>query len=306
MPVLFSCPHCGAQTDVDDTYLGQSGPCYSCGKTVTVPHVPPSASSQRTSPKSKSNNAATIGVVLAIVFVSVLAGVAVIGMVILFLRPAVATFGETAQRRQCEDRLKEIALAMQAYHDDHGTYPPAYIPDSSGKPMHSWRVLLLPYLDYEWLYEMYNFREPWDSEQNLSVAQQMPHVYGCPADPDAIAIGETNYMVIVGPETMFPGAQPMKLSQISDGSANTILVVETPLTGATWTEPKDIDATQMMFQVNGSLGREIGSMHPGGAYVVTADGQTHFVSDSASTTILRALITPNGGEGLTPNDLRSP
>src|SRR4051812_11083639 len=64
--------------------------------------------------------------------------------------------------RYCDGQMRQIALAMRSYQADYGCLPPAYIADAQGKPMHSWRVLLLPYLDQAGLYDAYNFGEPWD------------------------------------------------------------------------------------------------------------------------------------------------
>jgi Protein of unknown function (DUF1559) len=67
--------------------------------------------------------------------------------------------GEAARRAQCRNNLKQIALALHDYHQQYGVLPPAYVADASGRPMHSWRVLLLPFLEQQSLYDQYDFRK---------------------------------------------------------------------------------------------------------------------------------------------------
>src|SRR5579872_1042254 len=78
-----------------------------------------------------------------------------------FTLPAIQAAREAARRAQCANNLKMIGLALAQYESQYGRFPPAYIADADGKPMHSWRVLILPYLDEESLYSEYDFSEPW-------------------------------------------------------------------------------------------------------------------------------------------------
>ena len=87
---------------------------------------------------------------------------------------------EAAQRSTCKNNLKQIGLALHNYHDRYQSFPPAFVADENGKPMHSWRVLLLPYLDQADLYARYNFNEPWNGPNNLKLGDEIPEVYGCP------------------------------------------------------------------------------------------------------------------------------
>ncbi len=301
MPVLFTCPHCGAQTEVDDRYTGQSGPCYSCGKEVTVPSAAEAAMAAIVS-QSVRPSAVRIGLILLVILAGLTAVGVLIGLGTKLLWPALSGIGESAGRLDCRNHLKQIALAMEAYHDDHGCYPPAYTADADGKPMHSWRVLLLPYLDeQQWLYERYDFNQPWDSPQNLMLGRYMPEAYGCPSDENSLnSVGETSYMVVTGPRTLFPGAGSSRRGQIRDGTANTIFVVEVIGHGRSWLEPADLDVRNLQLQVNGRKGQEISSRHPGGANVLMVDGSVHFMPDETPPEIIEALITPNGGEAITP------
>src|SRR5436190_7601184 len=92
----------------------------------------------------------------------VLAVIGILGLLVALLLPAMR-FGtrEAARRMQCSNHLKQIGLALQNYHDEYKSLPPAYIADTEGKPMHSWRVLILPFMEQKPLYDKYDFNEPW-------------------------------------------------------------------------------------------------------------------------------------------------
>lgn len=294
MSFVFRCPHCGTETEVEERYAGQTGPCAICGKLVTVPYAesqPPSSGLGR-----DRGALVSIPVILGVSVVGLLAAATIIGLGIAMLAPVVQTARSSAQAISCSSNLKQIALALQAYADEHGCYPPAYLSDKNNKPIHSWRVLILPYLGQEALYRQYDFTQPWDSPNNQSLMYMMPEVYSCSTDPDAAGSQETNYMVVVGRRTAFPPASATtRLSQITDGLADTLLVVETTGEAACWMQPQDLDTRKLQFELNSGRG-EPGSNHPGGAHIVTADGKVHFLKDGISPEVLRALSTISGGE----------
>lgn len=84
------------------------------------------------------------------------------------------------QREECLDNIRRIKLAMEVYYAEYGEVVPAYTTNESGEPLHSWRVLLLPYLGYRRLYEKIRLEEPWNSEWN-SQFNLVPDCYCCPA-----------------------------------------------------------------------------------------------------------------------------
>jgi prepilin-type processing-associated H-X9-DG protein len=286
--IAFTCPQCGAQTNVEDRYAGQTGPCRSCGATITIPGTSAQPFSAVPPPPRGSSSAPIIGIAL----VCVVLGVFVCGgILVALLLPAVQAAREAARRSQCNNNLKQIGLALQTYNDIYGTFPPAYIPDANGKPMHSWRVLILPFMEQKSLYDRYNFDEPWDGPNNRQLSAMIPASYHCPADPAGTS---TNYAVITGPGTMFDGETAATGMSITDGTSNTIMVVETTA-GMNWMEPRDLDLNTMTLQVNASPA-EISSHHPGGANILFADGHTTFLQQSILAQVLRALITKAGDE----------
>ena len=141
MPIPFHCPHCGTYTEVEDQYAGTSGPCATCGKTITVPTaVQPAAATAGQGGTAAAAAGISIVAIAAIAGSVLLAGVCVISILIALLLPAVQAAREAARRTQCKNNLHQIGIALQNYRSEHGTFPPAYIADEDGKPMHSWRV----------------------------------------------------------------------------------------------------------------------------------------------------------------------
>lgn len=282
MPIHFTCPHCGTKSQAADQYAGQSGPCVACGKPVTIPYA------------SGGGGAAVGTSVVAIVAVVLVAGFCGVGILVALLLPAVQAAREAARRTTCKNNLRQIALAMQNYHDANNCLPPAFVADKDGRPMHSWRVLILPYMEEANLYDQYNFDEPWDSPNNLRVAEHMPHIYGCPSDPK---LGTTtDYMVIVGKETPFHGSKPGNFGEVSDGTSNTIMVIEVKGAGVKWTEPKDLDFATSSFTVFKGPPGDMGSYHIGGAHAAMCDGSVRFLGGAANPATIRSLVTKAGGE----------
>lgn len=293
MPFSFVCPHCRLETLVDDEFSGQSGACAGCGKIIVVP---PTTSLRSHEGHPVANARSSWLPVAFIAAASLAAALFVFGVAVWLLFPAIQGVSASVQKISCRSNLERIAAALRQYELDHGTLPPAYLTDSTGKPMHSWRILILPQLGLQGLQDRYSFNEPWDGPNNLQLIPQMPELFGCPADPDARRKGETSYMVLVGPGTLFPGMTAIRSGQVRDDRALTILVAETPVAGVAWTQPKDLDATRMKFAINGAVSGEVGSLHSGGANVITANGTVHFVSELFPDEYLQAMSTANGGE----------
>src|SRR5207253_5726964 len=107
---------------------------------------------------------------------------------------------ESAGREELTNNLKQIAIAFHNYasaHRDH--FPAAAIYSKDGKPLLSWRVALLPYLEQDNLYKQFKLDEPWDSEHNKKLIARMPKVFASSPDPKLTAAGKTTFVVPVGP-----------------------------------------------------------------------------------------------------------
>jgi prepilin-type processing-associated H-X9-DG protein len=188
---------------------------------------------------------------------------------------------------------------MHNYNQAYGCFPPAYLADKNGKPMHSWRVLLLPYMDQKALYDMYRFNEPWDSANNRRVTDLAIGLYQCSSEPDR-KNPTTNYMMVVGPHMLSDGPHSKTLKEITDGTSNTIMVVEVADSGTWWAEPHDLNFEQMSFKINNSKRQGISSYHVGGVNVAFCDGSVRFLRDSTNPELVKAMLTIDGGEPIPP------
>lgn len=141
----------------------------------------------------------------------------------------------------CRENLKQIGLALFAYQARHGSFPPAYLVDTDGKPTNSWRTLLLPFLsepEARQLAHYYRFDKPWDSSENRAAQGNfMPLAYKCPSPQRSrLAFGHAHFVAIVGEGTAWPG--PIGRSIKDEG--RTVLLVEYAKDDIVWTEPRDV------------------------------------------------------------------
>ncbi len=192
--------------------------------------------------------------------------------------------------------LHNLGLALANYHAKHGCYPPAYVADALGRPLVSWRVLLLPYMEQRQLYDEWKKHrdEPWNGPHNIKLSQMVLAELHCPKDPGPVT--DTSYVAIVGPGTIWPGTGKVKESQITDGKSNTILLVEVANSGINWMEPRDLDLKNRAPGVNPTSGLGVSSMHPGCVCVLFADGRITTLDEHISDQDLQALLTIAGGE----------
>jgi hypothetical protein len=205
------------------------------------------------------------------------------------LLPAVQSAREAARRAQSMNNLKQIALAMLNHESAHGSFPPAYSTGKNGEPLLSWRVAILPYMEEQALYEQFHLDEPWDSEHNIKLLEQMPAVYKAPGSN--AGPGKTVYLTLRGEHTAFPGKQKVSLRDIRDGTSNTIMAVEASDAKAVpWTKPDDFE-----YDPEDPIAGLVG-VRPGGFIAVFCDGSVHFISRSIDKTALKALFTRDGGE----------
>src|SRR5262249_21827247 len=172
---------------------------------------------------------------------------------------------------------------------DKGTLPPAALADGKDRPLLSWRVALLPYLDEEELYKEFKLDEPWDSEHNKKLLAKMPSVYGDRGR-------ETTYQVFTGPDAAFNGTKARKFEDIPDGLGHMILLADAAQ-AVPWTRPADLS-----FLVDQPLPK-LGGRFKEGFHVAAGDGAVFFAPTRFNEKTLRALITIAGGEIETFADL---
>jgi prepilin-type processing-associated H-X9-DG protein len=297
MPITFTCPHCGAVTNVANPYIGKSGPCAQCGKTITVPD--PWAGPSFNADRPSSGSGLSAGWIVFIVVACVGAAVLVCGG--FFAMTTMSNHGvrEAARRMQCTNNMKQIGLAIHNYSQAYKCLPPAYVADKNGKPLYSWRVLILPFLEGDQLHQQFHLDEPWNSPHNLALASQMPRTFCCPNAPGGGST--TSYAMIVGPHAVGNGAKPRKFDEIKDGTSNTILLVEAVGAGIPWTAPMDIhidDAVSIRADTGVIPGTVNGmsSCHNGIVHVLFCDGSVQAIQADIDKKTLKALTTIDGGE----------
>ena len=154
---------------------------------------------------------------------------------------------------------------MHNYHDAHRHFPPAVVMGPDGKTPHSWRVELLPYLDAKALYDRYRMNEPWDSPDNQKILAEMPAAFRSRFDDPKST--NSAYFVLVGPGTIFEGTEGIRIREITDGTSNTIMIVEAKR-NIPWTKPEDIpfDPEKPLPELGGYIDGKFGTTFADGSY----------------------------------------
>jgi len=307
VPYLFTCEHCRTKTLVDDRYSGLAGKCVTCGSEIRLPNFAASETVVEESTRVTDQvTPAPLGPLgrrlIAASVCIVLIGCGAVAFV-RYAWPQFATLQTNRARAQSIRNVERIAAALNAYAAEHGSYPPPYTEAADGRPLHSWRVLLLPYLGQQELFARFDLSEPWDAPQNMALAFEKPSVFSAST---TVGSNQSNYFLITGPGTLFPPAPPRSVrplgpGDVRDDPGQTLLVVEAqPLGGWAnqWTEPLDLEVDRMRGTLGSATGLEIGGVVPGGAVVATVDGRGHFLDEQTPPVAVMALTTIAGGESL--------
>jgi hypothetical protein len=153
--------------------------------------------------------------------------------------PPIGAARDNARRVASTNNLKQIGLAMHNYYQANKHFPLPASMDKDGKPLLSWRVHILPFLDENDLYKKFHLDEPWDSPHNRSLIDKMPSCYRMPMSKSEQ--GRTNYLLPVGNGAVFEADKPTEFKDIVDGTSNTIMIVEVDDQHASiWTKPEDL------------------------------------------------------------------
>ena len=209
------------------------------------------------------------------------------------LTPEVKAARQAAQRRTRMNHFKQIGLAVHNYADRNKSLPASASYDDNGKPLLSWRVHILPYLEQGKLYKQFHLDEPWDSEHNLALVAKMPSIY---ADPDSAlrkinAQGKTTFVAPTSEGTVFDRPVGTQFKEINDGTSNTIMFVEVvPERAVVWTKPEDW-AVDLEHPWRG-VRRDDRDWFTTGF----CDGSARVFDFSLPAEKLRALLTRDGGE----------
>jgi len=214
----------------------------------------------------------------------------IIVILIFLLLPAMQQTRGPHPRARCRNSLKVITLALHQYADDFGTFPPAYTVDVDGNPLHSWRTLLLPYLDHRNLYESIDLSKPWNDPVNAEALKRIPDFYSCP-----LMTGEkyqTLFLGVTAKEGIFIGATPRKLKELIDKPEETLIVLEVDGDqGVPWMAPWDADEKMILQAVTKSEGP-----HPGGRNVAFVDVSVRTLPVETTAAELKRMMTIAGGD----------
>ncbi|MEZ5941438.1 MAG: DUF1559 domain-containing protein [Planctomycetaceae bacterium] len=200
---------------------------------------------------------------------------------------------------KCE--LKYLVLAFHNYHEAYGSFPPAVVRDEQARPLYSWRVVLLPYLDQLELYKQFHLDEPWDSPHNLQFADQMPVTFHARTEPESKRF--TNYVVISGEFTPFPHGGVRSLDDVLDDKGNTILASEITESDIVWSEPRDLDFDEMSLKLNDPDKHGISSVAWRQPVAAMVDGSVRKLPQDVASEELLGLLTISGQENVTLDEL---
>jgi Protein of unknown function (DUF1559) len=276
---------------VDERFAGQTGPCASCGETITIG----GSSSVTPTAGQSSGSGSSIGWVIGLVasVVAAFGCLALLGAALLL--PAISSARTSARNAQSANNLKQIAIALHNYHDVYQSFPPAYVADSEGKPLYSWRVLILPFLEQTPLYEQFDKTKAWDAPENLAISGMMISTFKSP-NSTAPTLNGTNYYCVIGPRTIFPGSTGTNMASIRDGTSNTLMILESEEISATsWAAPIEFDITKQPLMFGTGVG-QIQPIQPGGIHVMLADGSVRFMPIAQANALLPAMIDRADGQ----------
>jgi len=219
-----------------------------------------------------------------LLIVTALVGLSIQAVVL--MRNAVEGAREAAREMVCKNNLRNIALALQNYHDSWNCFPPSNYADSSHKPVHSWRVLITPFLGNSAFSDQYDFSQPWDGPSNSKLNGPWKTFY-CPSDRSRHS-GLTNYVGVVGTGTHWlDDAARTRSTRL--GSASSIMVVEISAPNIHWMEPRDLELSELDQWIPTTRSPRLSDHHIEGGMVVMADGSVEPLSRDETILRLRKM-----------------
>jgi hypothetical protein len=203
------------------------------------------------------------------------------------LVPASFSARRAAHEAQELNHMKQIALACLNHEAAYGTLP-TDVYSKDGKPLLSWRVKILPFMEEQQLFNQFKLDEPWDSEHNRPLLAQVPTVFTSPTTP--VAPGFTRIVGLKGKDGMFPGNEKIGFRHITDGTSNTVFFVSgSPEAAVEWTRPDDIKFDRVRPFA--------GLAQPSGYFLAAfVDGSVRKLSLALEPNTINALVTRAGNE----------
>jgi prepilin-type processing-associated H-X9-DG protein len=222
--------------------------------------------------------------------VEIITVVGILGVLIGFLMPATRTSRPAGRRAQCQSNLHNVEFGLLEYERVHGTLPPAYTVDSNGRPLHSWRTLILPYLEQEELYKTIDLSKPWNDPANAKALETPVGIFRCPET--SAAKNSTTYLALVGTNACLLPTKPRRLAEITDSPSSTLMVIEAGDENAVpWMDPTDADESLLL-----NLGRSSKLHHQSGTNAGFVDGAVRFLTAGVPADVWRAISSISGGD----------
>jgi hypothetical protein len=217
---------------------------------------------------------------------------------------------QDARLTQCRNNLRVIALAFHNYHDVHKEFPPAIIYASDGTPMHSWRVLIAPFLMQNAFYDCYDFADVWNGPTNQWLTDEVPDDFGLPGKYGTMVFDAaylcyrcpgarrsqnrmfTNYVMLIDNRPGQPNGPPHRPGSASPAQPGDlhVIVLEIADSDIHWMEPRDVLLNELSFRINDPTARSPSSFH-GGVCALRVDGSIEVFDETTAAEYVKRVLT---------------
>ncbi len=252
----------------------------------------------------------------AFTLIELLVVISIIGVLLGITVPAVQEARESARKMQCRNNLKQLGIAIHNFHDVFSHFPPGH--NKLNSVDYSWGTYLLPQMEQNSLYQLFNFTQPWHfAPTNLELADHELTVFQCPSSALILTTGRSDYCGISGGTR---GAVPLGESRDESGNSGVMVIVDESVPD--YLRFRDVlDGTSNTICVSEAIGRlgpaarwvagnnlvntdanpintpgKLSSFHRGGVFALWVDGSCRFLGENTDLGVLGALSTRNGGE----------
>ncbi|WP_417392279.1 DUF1559 domain-containing protein [Gimesia sp.] len=202
------------------------------------------------------------------------------------LLPAVHRAREEARRSSSKNNLKQIGLALHDYHATHLCFPPGGTIREDGLPMHSWMIMIMPFLDASPYYNMVDSSLPWNSPENFPVCELSKPVYQIPETDMGLTSDGQGVTFYLGNPNLMHRNSSIALRDLKGGVAHNWFAGEIAGNFQPWGYPFNWRplGTKLCDGPN-SFG------HPAwdGVNILLADGKVSYFSEQTSPEVLKRM-----------------